>query len=124
MSEQSASIVSTERHPARAVVRVRGELDRVGIARLRTELSGWREAGPVALWLDLAAVPRCDPGLARVLGWARTQLRGDGGDLIVTGATEQVLAEIADEVAVVDAFAGWHSDWQASLIERCEPARS
>jgi anti-anti-sigma regulatory factor len=87
--------VATGRIPARVTVTVTGELDRPAIARLRTELAGWRQAGALELRLDLSGVTRCDPSLGRALVWARTQWRGHGGDLIITGAAAQVHAELA-----------------------------
>jgi hypothetical protein len=70
--------------------------------------------------LDLSAVPRCEPSLARTLAGARTQLRGHGGDLIVTGATEPVLTALATAVAQVPAAPGHYSDWPASLLDRLD----
>lgn len=65
---------------------VYGQLDRIGLARLRTELAGWRNAATPRLRLDVSAMSGWDPGLARALVWARYQLLGLGQDLILTGA--------------------------------------
>lgn len=100
------NIVSVAGSPARVVVSVSGELDRPGIARLRTELAWWRQAGALEVRLDLSGVPRCDPSLARSLAWARTQLRGYGADLIITGVGDEVLAELAAACARLAAFPG------------------
>jgi anti-anti-sigma regulatory factor len=120
LGDPPPSIDSFGHGPAGVTVRVSGELDRVGVARLRRELAGWREGGALQVWLDLSGVPGCDPSLARALAWARTQLRGHGGELIVTGAGEQVTAELATAIATLATFAGWHTDWPASLITHAE----
>jgi anti-anti-sigma regulatory factor len=71
--------------PAReVVVSVAGDLDRAGIALLRSELAGWGEAGAARLWVDLTATGRCAPSLAAVLASVRRQLRRAGADLIIT----------------------------------------
>lgn len=116
MSVSSSNIVSGSRSPSRAFVRVRGDLDRAGVARLRSELAQWRKTGVVELRLDLVGGPRRDPILARMLAWAATQLRGTGGNLIIVGATEQVRAELVAAVAAVQAWPGLHDDRPVPLI--------
>ena len=106
MGPTQATIISSVRHPARATVWVSGPLDQTGIATIRAELAAWREAGVVALCLDVSQMPRCDPhlapSLARALAWARTQLRGCGGDLTLTGARAHLHAEWMAAVAAPD----------------------
>lgn len=92
----AGSIVSTSWTPARVTVTVTGELDLRGIAWLRTELAGWRRVGATQVRLELSGMTGADPSLARALAWEGTQLREHGGDLIVTGVTNQVRAELAD----------------------------
>jgi hypothetical protein len=99
-------VVSSVRHAGRATVIVSGPLSRPGIARLRTELAAWREAGVVDLVVDVSRMPRCDAELAhplaRALAWARAQLRGRGGNLTVTGARAHLRAELADAVEALE----------------------
>jgi anti-anti-sigma regulatory factor len=122
MSTSSFSITSTPRSLAAVTVRVLGQLDRTGVARLRTELAQWREAGVSELLLDLSGVSGADPGAARALAWARIQLRGRGGNLIVTDASASLRARLETEVAALETIPGAHSDRSADLIYRPETA--
>ena len=115
MSVSATNIVTTERRPARVTVRVSGALDRSGIARLRSELAGLREIGALELSLDLSAAAHCDPGLARVLAWARIQLRAARGDLVVTGGGEPVRAELAAAAVELEAWPSRNRDMPSSL---------
>lgn len=92
-------VLSQLRNPARATVSVAGVLDRAGVARLRSELAGWRAAGTVQLRVDVSEVSRCcEPdlaqALARVLAWAGAQLRARGGELTVSGANDWLRREL------------------------------
>lgn len=73
---------------------VRGWLDRVAIARLRTTLAGVRAAGTPRLHLNVSGLSGWDPGLPRALAWARIQLHGNGQELILTGAPARLCTEI------------------------------
>jgi hypothetical protein len=79
------------------VVSVDGPLSRAAIGRLRNELIGWREAGVLDLRVELAGISGVDTGLlwtlARMLAWARVQLRELGGDLIINGMPVGLLDE-------------------------------
>jgi anti-anti-sigma regulatory factor len=79
------TIITTRRGPA--TVTVVGELDRVAIARQRAHLGELIEAGVSDLMLDLSAASQQDPALPRVLDWARTRIRGQGGRFTITGAS-------------------------------------
>jgi anti-anti-sigma regulatory factor len=95
---------STGRAPARVSVvangrrqvtlTVRGWLDRVGVARLRTTLAEVRATGTPGLRLDVSGLSGWDSGLPRALAWAHIQLRGEGQELILTGASERLHTEI------------------------------
>ena len=116
MNDQPGSIVPAAGHhrpPAR--VSVSAQLDRAGVSRLRGELIERRRAGAVYVRLDLSLVSRCDHDLAPVLAWSRIQLRGRGGELIITGASEQVRSELAAAAAAMDRYPGWHADWPDAL---------
>jgi anti-anti-sigma regulatory factor len=114
MSDSAATIVSTGRRPTQVTLRVSGELDRPGIARLRSELAQWRDAGALELIVDLSAVTGSGPTLARVLAWARIQLRGNGGDLVVIGGGDPVLADLAAATVELEAGPSRHRDIPAS----------
>lgn len=73
---------------------VRGWLDRMGVARLRTTLAGVRAAGTPRLFLDVSGLSGWDLGLPRALAWARIQLHGNGQELILTGASARLCTEI------------------------------
>ena len=94
MTPSQTQVLSELRNPARATVSVAGVLDRAGVARLRSELAGWRAAGTVRLRVDVSGVSRCEPdlaqALARVLSWAGAQLRARGGELTVSGADDRL----------------------------------
>jgi hypothetical protein len=94
----TTGIVSSPRDVALATVRVSGSLDRAGIARLRAELAGWREAGTVVVRLDMSGLHDSGPGMdaawARAVAWARYQQRELGGQLTVFGATTQLNAAL------------------------------
>ncbi|GAA5160736.1 hypothetical protein GCM10023321_43910 [Pseudonocardia eucalypti] len=103
-------VVASSRIRAYATVSVSGRLDRLGIARLRAELAGWRAAGAVDVRLDLSGVTGHDATLARTLAWAQSQLNGAGGNLLVTGADHQLRGELRDAVAALHALPGWRHD--------------
>ncbi|MBO0871876.1 MAG: hypothetical protein J2P19_00630 [Pseudonocardia sp.] len=75
-------------------VTVRGWLDRIGVARLRTTLAGLRTAGTPRLFLDVSGLSGWDRALPRALAWARIQLHGNGQELILTGAAARLCTEI------------------------------
>ncbi len=121
MSSTSLPITGIPRGHS-VTVRVHGRLDRAGIARLRTEIAGWRQAGVLELRLDLSGVADAHPGLARALAWAGTQWRGRGASLIVTGASAALTAQLRTEVAAVQSVPGSHRDRPAARIYRPETA--
>jgi ABC-type transporter Mla MlaB component len=94
MTATQARIRSSRRGPDHATITVIGPLDRIAVAHLRDELAAWRESGVVNLRVDLSDISGTDSDptwtltstLARMLAWARVQLRESGGDLIVSGA--------------------------------------
>jgi hypothetical protein len=98
-------IVSSPRDVARATVRVSGSLDRAGIALLRAELAGWREAGAVLVRLDMSGLhdscPAVNVAWARALAWARHQHRELGGQLEVCGASADLNAALRTADAVL-----------------------
>jgi hypothetical protein len=94
---ESASLTITTQRTDRVFIQARGRLDRVGIARLRTALVQARRMGSVELVVDLRAVTWWDHSLARVLAWAKLQLRGRDQHLSLTGATAGLRAEIDTE---------------------------
>jgi hypothetical protein len=106
MSGAPCRIVSTRHGVARAAIVVHGRLDRAAIARLRDELACWRELGVVNVRVDLSDMSGAEvhliwtltSTLARMLAWARVQLRELGGDLTVSGA-DAVQAELDDAAA-------------------------
>ncbi|MBB6380669.1 hypothetical protein BKA01_008166 [Pseudonocardia eucalypti] len=122
MNITDPEIMSTPRIRAYATVSVCGRLDKCGIARLRTELAGWRAAGAIDVHLDLSGMLDHDPGLARTLAWAQTQLHGNGGNLLITGANEQLCAELHDAVTELHTQPGWHDQWPGTLTYRPETA--
>lgn len=77
---------------------VGGPLRRAVIARLRAELRTWRVRGVLELRVELSGLSNTDPdlawALARMLSWARTQLRALGGDVVITGAGARLSAEL------------------------------
>jgi hypothetical protein len=109
MNMTEPQIVSTPRARARAAVSIRGRLDRAGIARLRTELAGWRTAGAHEVRLHLSEMTSYAPGLARTLAWAQTQLRENGSNLRVIGAPKQLQAELRDAVDALGSLPSWHA---------------
>ncbi|MBB6375785.1 hypothetical protein BKA01_003007 [Pseudonocardia eucalypti] len=84
--------------------------------------AGWRAAGAIDVHLDLSGMLDHDPGLARTLAWAQTQLHGNGGNLLITGANEQLCAELHDAVTELHAQPGWHDQWPGTLTYRPETA--
>jgi hypothetical protein len=103
MTNAAFSIISTAQRRSAVTVRVRGTLDRPGIARLRGELAEWRQAGVDELHLDLSEAATAAPGLARMLAWARTQLSGHGATLIITGANAALRTQLETEIAATRA---------------------
>lgn len=93
----AASIATTMLGRDRVLLQVRGRLDRVGIARLRTALTHARALGTPKLVLDLAPVMWWDHSLAGALAWARLQLRAREQHLILTGASAELRTEIDSE---------------------------
>lgn len=122
MSITEPEIMSSPRIRAYAAVSVSGRLNKSGIARLRAELAGWRAAGAIDVRLELSGMTGYDPGLARTLAWAQSQLHGNGGELLITGADQRLCAELSDAVAELHALPGWHEHWPGTLTYRPETA--
>jgi anti-anti-sigma regulatory factor len=102
---------STQRIRAYATVSVSGQLDRAGIARLRAELAGWRASGAIVVQLDLSGMTSYEPNLARMLAWAQSQLRENGGELVLTGAQTRLREKLRDAVGALQALPAWREDW-------------
>jgi anti-anti-sigma factor len=89
-----APITAIRESGTRVTVKVVGDLDRTGVAKLRSELTAWREAGVGELRLNLSEMTFWEAGLARVLARARQQLRASGGHLIITGVRPHLYVEL------------------------------
>jgi anti-anti-sigma regulatory factor len=87
--------------------------DQLRITLLRAAARG---AGMIVL--DLTGTRRCEPAAVRVLERARLRALSDHGELRLTGASADVLAELAE------LGPGWRVPCYASLAEAVAPSRA
>lgn len=76
--------------PLRALVRVRGEIDRTTAAALSAVLQGHLAAGRRFLRLDLSGVTVLDPGALSGLTRIHQEILGNRGTLVITGVRSLV----------------------------------
>jgi anti-sigma B factor antagonist len=80
-------VIIAEHHPQRSVLRLRGELDACGEARLRWAICSVVSGHPQpVLEMDLSALTFADCAGLSVLVWAHKRLAEQGRELVITGA--------------------------------------
>ena len=80
-------VILAEHHPQRSVLRLQGELDACGEARLRWAICAVLGDHPRQnLELDLSALTFADCAGLSVMVWAHKRLARQGQELVVTGA--------------------------------------
>jgi len=80
-------VIIAEHHPRRSVLRLRGELDACGEARLRWAICAVLGDHPQrTLELDLSALTFADCAGLSVMVWAHKRLARQGQQLVITGA--------------------------------------
>jgi len=80
-------VIIAEHHPRRSVLRLRGELDACGEARLRWAICAVLGDHPQqTLELDLSALTFADCAGLSVMVWAHKRLARRGQQLVITGA--------------------------------------
>ena len=84
---RSDLVIVAEHHPQRSVLRLRGELDACGEARLRWAICAVVSDHPrPILEMDLSALTFADCAGLSVMVWAHKHLAEQGHELVITGA--------------------------------------
>jgi anti-sigma B factor antagonist len=84
-------VIIAEHHPQRSVLRLQGELDICGEARLRCAICAVvGDHRRPTLEMDLSALTFADCAGLSVMAWAHKRLAGQGRELVITGAQPSI----------------------------------